>query len=318
MDRRRSRVQYDDAEPLPIGQADAYESERWIRGQDRWTEDRRSWSQDTHNRPRERSREAQRRPSWRDRDRDRGHLPWSGRDGASGESRYHDDYERRDRWGARRSHDKESQRPQDDRRSTRERSPVPQRTANREDSREPKRYNQSKDTPLSGDTDDAEADQMAAMMGFGSFGTSKGKHVEDNSEGFAEIKKEHSWRQYMNRYVGSVVRAYWAGKEALTGLWTRFSRFVRIDCLSVQRRRVGLQDRVVSVRPARRDFVQVGLALMFLFFPIMLQERSMFLTLGAELICGQTGDLRLGQALCSEGIDAVCVHAGRKRVHIRS
>ena len=70
MDRRRSRVQYDDAEPLPIGQADAYESERWIRGQDRWTEDRRSWSQDTHNRPRERSREAQRRPSWRDRDED--------------------------------------------------------------------------------------------------------------------------------------------------------------------------------------------------------------------------------------------------------
>lgn len=49
---------------------------------------------------------------------------------------------------------------------------------------------------------------MAAMMGFGSFGTSKGKQVEDNSEGFAEIKKEHSWRQYMNRYVGPL-HAYW-------------------------------------------------------------------------------------------------------------
>ena len=28
-----------------------------------------------------------------------------------------------------------------------------------------------------------------------------GKPVENNSEGYAHIRKEHSWRQYMNRYV---------------------------------------------------------------------------------------------------------------------
>ena len=40
---------------------------------------------------------------------------------------------------------------------------------------------------------------MAAMMGFGGFGTTKGKKVSDNSAGAAEIKKERTWRQYMNR-----------------------------------------------------------------------------------------------------------------------
>ena len=29
----------------------------------------------------------------------------------------------------------------------------------------------------------------------------QGKPVENNSEGYAHIRKEHSWRQYMNRYV---------------------------------------------------------------------------------------------------------------------
>lgn len=29
----------------------------------------------------------------------------------------------------------------------------------------------------------------------------QGKHVDDNAEGYAHIRKEHSWRQYMNRYV---------------------------------------------------------------------------------------------------------------------
>lgn len=200
-DRRRARVQYDDAEPMPIRQSDACDPERRYRSQDRWSDDRRSRSRDDHNRPRE----DQRRHSWRD--SDRGHRSWSGRDGAGEGNRYRDDYGKRDRgWGDRRSYGRDSH--CDGWPSTREQSPKRPRAASREDARELKRDAPSKDTPLSGDTDDAEADQMAAMMGFGSFGTSKGKQVEDNSEGFAEIKKEHSWRQYMNRYVGPL-HAYW-------------------------------------------------------------------------------------------------------------
>ncbi|KAJ9108234.1 hypothetical protein QFC19_002482 [Naganishia cerealis] len=49
--------------------------------------------------------------------------------------------------------------------------------------------------------DDAEAAAMAAM-GFGGFGSTKGKHREGNAEGGANIKKERTWRQYMNRRGG--------------------------------------------------------------------------------------------------------------------
>lgn len=52
------------------------------------------------------------------------------------------------------------------------------------------------------DADDPDA-QMAALMGFGSFGSSKGKPVEGNDVGYAYVKKERTWRQYMNRCVGA-------------------------------------------------------------------------------------------------------------------
>lgn len=48
------------------------------------------------------------------------------------------------------------------------------------------------------DSEDGE-DQMAAMMGFGGFGTTKNKKVLGNTAGAADIKKERTWRQYMNR-----------------------------------------------------------------------------------------------------------------------
>lgn len=96
---------------------------------------------------------------------------------------------------------------------------------------------------------------MAAMMGFGSFGTSKGKQVEDNAEGFAEIKKEHSWRQYMNRYVDTAAHTDRAEKEALTGLWTRSSRRFCVGRVLKGSRGCRLQDRVVAMRPARGYFV---------------------------------------------------------------
>ncbi|KAG8892704.1 hypothetical protein FRC01_013988 [Tulasnella sp. 417] len=41
-----------------------------------------------------------------------------------------------------------------------------------------------------------------AAMGFGGFGTTKGKEVGGNQEGGAFIKKQRTWRQYMNRKGG--------------------------------------------------------------------------------------------------------------------
>lgn len=49
--------------------------------------------------------------------------------------------------------------------------------------------------------DEAEAAMMASM-GFGGFGTTKGTHVKGNSQGGANVKKERTWRQYMNRKGG--------------------------------------------------------------------------------------------------------------------
>lgn len=38
---------------------------------------------------------------------------------------------------------------------------------------------------------------MAAMMGFGGFGSTKGKKVENNAQGGAKIEKKAMYRQYM-------------------------------------------------------------------------------------------------------------------------
>ncbi|KAG9019646.1 hypothetical protein FRB90_011992 [Tulasnella sp. 427] len=49
----------------------------------------------------------------------------------------------------------------------------------------------------------SEADAaMMAQMGFGGFGTTKGKEVQGNQEGGVSIKKQRTWRQYMNRKGG--------------------------------------------------------------------------------------------------------------------
>lgn len=59
-------------------------------------------------------------------------------------------------------------------------------------------------TSAEGDVDVAEEgrgdDAMAAMLGISGFGTTKGKPKKVHLEG-ANVKKERSWRQYMNRYV---------------------------------------------------------------------------------------------------------------------
>ncbi|KAI0721035.1 hypothetical protein C8T65DRAFT_253946 [Cerioporus squamosus] len=56
-----------------------------------------------------------------------------------------------------------------------------------------------------GETMDATNDDDAAMMalmGLTGFGTTKGKHVEGNQEGSVDVKKQRTWRQYMNRRGG--------------------------------------------------------------------------------------------------------------------
>ena len=53
--------------------------------------------------------------------------------------------------------------------------------------------------------DDAGDDEMMRLMGFGGFGSSKGKHVADNEKaaaGAANVSKQRKYRQYMNRREG--------------------------------------------------------------------------------------------------------------------
>ena len=68
-----------------------------------------------------------------------------------------------------------------------------------------------------GDRDEAEGDEdaMVSMMGFGGFGTTKGKKVAGNAAGAAEVKKERTWRQYMNRYVQAAIQHETCCREKL-------------------------------------------------------------------------------------------------------
>ncbi|RKP39218.1 U4/U6.U5 tri-snRNP-associated protein 3, partial [Dimargaris cristalligena] len=43
---------------------------------------------------------------------------------------------------------------------------------------------------------------LMAMMGFGSFGSTQGEHVLNNTAGGASVKKQRQYRQYMNRQGG--------------------------------------------------------------------------------------------------------------------
>ncbi|KAG1827074.1 uncharacterized protein BJ212DRAFT_1310208 [Suillus subaureus] len=52
------------------------------------------------------------------------------------------------------------------------------------------------------DATNADEESMMAAMGLTGFGTTKGKHVDGNQEGFADVKKIRTWRQYMNRRGG--------------------------------------------------------------------------------------------------------------------
>ncbi|KAL4067855.1 hypothetical protein J3A83DRAFT_4374201 [Scleroderma citrinum] len=52
------------------------------------------------------------------------------------------------------------------------------------------------------DVTNADDEAMMAAMGLSGFGSTKGKRVEGNQEGAANVKKIRTWRQYMNRRGG--------------------------------------------------------------------------------------------------------------------
>nr|GAT44023.1 predicted protein [Mycena chlorophos] len=71
----------------------------------------------------------------------------------------------------------------------------------RQDSEPPARVNLDPDAqPEEGA--EMDEDTMMAMMGMSGFGSTKGKQIEGNQEGAASIKKQRTWRQYMNRRGG--------------------------------------------------------------------------------------------------------------------
>lgn len=58
------------------------------------------------------------------------------------------------------------------------------------------------DDEVDDDNDDDEVAAMQAMMGFGGFGTTKGKKVAGNNAGAVHKEKKTEYRQYMNRQGG--------------------------------------------------------------------------------------------------------------------
>ncbi|CAD6577078.1 MAG: hypothetical protein TREMPRED_001855 [Tremellales sp. Tagirdzhanova-0007] len=53
-----------------------------------------------------------------------------------------------------------------------------------------------------GSDDDDGEEGIATMMGFGGFGTTKGKGNGSNADGAIKVHKQRTWRQYMNRRGG--------------------------------------------------------------------------------------------------------------------
>ncbi|KAG7452638.1 DUF1777-domain-containing protein [Guyanagaster necrorhizus] len=185
----------------------------------------RSWERDSRNKDRySRSDRGGRRrsPSPR-RDRDRSRSPRRDRDRRSRNDYGRDrDDTRRDRERGDRDHrprdgprDRddvkgrgESFKHDDSRRSDKPREPAQKDgVSNDTESHIPRstRPNLDPDAPddvQDGAMDDPDEDAMMATMGLGGFGSTKGKHVDGNQEGTANVKKTRTWRQYMNRRGG--------------------------------------------------------------------------------------------------------------------
>jgi U4/U6.U5 tri-snRNP-associated protein 3 len=57
-------------------------------------------------------------------------------------------------------------------------------------------------TGANGDDEEGDEVDMQAFLGFGSFDSTKGKEVADNTDGAASKNKKRIYRQYMNRRGG--------------------------------------------------------------------------------------------------------------------
>ncbi|KAN0061858.1 hypothetical protein ACQY0O_005852 [Thecaphora frezii] len=118
---------------------------------------------------------------------------------------------RADEQDRRKEHNASSRYPDRDRDRRRDSHRDPDRE--RESHRDRDRHRHDDDQQEDGEVDDEDAsgadaaagpseEDMMKMLGFGGFGTTKGKKVAANEAGAAEIKKERTWRQYMNRRGG--------------------------------------------------------------------------------------------------------------------
>ncbi|KAJ1978456.1 hypothetical protein H4R35_001897 [Dimargaris xerosporica] len=109
---------------------------------------------------------------------------------------------RRDRYSTR--HVRRSQSPD----ANRQRSMAEDKRSRRRSRSRSRRRSPSRPTPPSSsarvvDTSNMGSEEaMMAMLGFGSFGTTKGQHVQGNDAGDASIKLKRQYRQYMNRRGG--------------------------------------------------------------------------------------------------------------------
>lgn len=87
---------------------------------------------------------------------------------------------------------------------------------------------------MDGDEDDAEA-QMAAMLGFSGFGTTKQKKVQGNNVGSIAKHKTTEYRQYMYVHpVGPLIWRFSADLRLGTGLVDLIGHFRLRDRASTQ------------------------------------------------------------------------------------
>nr|VWO98831.1 FAD-binding FR-type domain-containing protein [Ganoderma boninense] len=81
--------------------------------------------------------------------------------------------------------------------------PEPSTSQPRQDSEAPVDADVAEEGEEMDATNDDDA-AMMAMMGMGGFGSTKGKHVDGNQDGNVNIKKQRTWRQYMNRPLDKI------------------------------------------------------------------------------------------------------------------
>lgn len=175
----------------------------------------------------------------------------------------------------------------------------------------------------SADADDPNA-QMAALMGFGSFGSSKGKPVEGNDVGYAYVKKERTWRQYMNRCVGANEQRWLQpasgqdlGYLVAQGVWNEGSALALggrcVGCIWLLMQLGRLEDSAAAA-PSRG---QASAPHVFALFPRVSARGKVCIVPLEERLHLSTRWPREHILLCRERVHHVCIDAVRERVYVR-